>query len=213
MSKLPSFPPKPSGQPTPLSPPASGSLPRPTPPNPLGSLGARFGAKAMWEILPMTDMLLSFELAAIAEGLVKTFDLPTNAPPVDAFLTLIEKDKAFTAALRERLDEDWLRFELHGAFLVYNWRDEIRQAVNARLNAVKAPPTYTLVRDPLFTLNVLGRARTALLLATAPLALERPFLTRSLVCDDLRLAKIAQGRAFTTEYLIEPQEEEFEEEE
>ncbi|MBK8028311.1 MAG: hypothetical protein IPK17_02140 [Chloroflexi bacterium] len=212
MSKLPSFPPKPSGQPTP-TPPAPGQIPRPVPPNPLGSLGSRFGAKAMWEILPLTDTLISFELAAIADGLAKLFDLPADAPPVEAFLTLLHGDKAFAAELRERLDEDWLRCELHGAFMVYNWRDEIRQAMNARLLAIKVPPMYTLVRDPLLTLNVLGRARTALLLATAPLALDRPFLTRSLVCDDQRMAEIAQSRAFSVEHLIEPQDEEFDEEE
>lgn len=218
MSKLPSFlppqkPTPPPGASTP-TPPTTPPFPRPTPPpSPLGSLGARFGAKALWEILSLTDALVSFELAAVAESLVKAFDLPPDVPPVEAFLSKMEKNKPFAEALRARLDEEWQSFDLHGAFLVYNWRDELKQAVNVRLTAVKEPAVYTLVRDPFFALNVLGRARTTLLLATAPLALERPFLTRSLVCDDTRLVTRARQRAFTVEFLLEPQPEEIEEEE
>jgi hypothetical protein len=219
MSKPPGFPSKPpstnpftpSGASTP---PAQSPFPRPNPPqNPLGGLGARFGAKAMWEILSMTDMLVAFDLAAVAEALVTEFDLPTDAPPVETFLTLLVKNKPFAEALRERLDEAWQGFDLHGAFLVFNWRDEIKQAVNARLVSVKEAAVYTLARDPLLVLNVLGRARTSLLLATAPLALDRPFLMRSLVCDDARLVKLARAGAFTTEFLVEQPTEELEEEE
>ncbi len=214
MSKLPGLPSTPKASTPPTAAPNPSPFPRPTqPPGSLGALGARFGAKAMWEIVSMTDALVSFDLASISDALVKEFGLPSDVPPVEAFLSRLEKDKPFAETLRARLDESWQAFNLHGAFLVYNWRDELKQAVNNRLLSVKEPGVYTRVRDTLFVLNILGRARTSLLLATAPLALDRPFLTRSLVCDDVRLVKLARQRAFTVESLIEQEPEEFEEEE
>lgn len=167
----------------------------------------------MWEILSMTDTLVAFDLPAIADALVTEFNLPSDAPPVETFLALVEKDKPFADTLRQRLDEAWEAYQLRGAFLVFNWRDEIKQAVNARLAAVKEPAVYTRARDPLFVLNVLGRARTSLLLAAAPVALDRPFLMRSLACDDARIHKLAHARASSVEFLVEQNHEDIEEEE
>jgi len=167
----------------------------------------------MWEILSLTDMLVTFDLVSIEDALKAEFNLSGDTPPSEQFLQLLDKDKTFAGTLKSRLDDVWERYGLHGALLVFNWREELKQAVNARLLASKSAGTYLRAEDPLLVLNVLGRARTTLLLANAPLALDRPFLTRTLVCDDARVVRLTRQGVYKEESLIEPDIPDFEEEE
>ncbi len=82
----------------------------------------------------------------------------------------------------ERLEAAWDGYGLRGACHVYAWRDDI----------TSRPVS---VRDPLLVLNVLGRTRAQVLLATAPLALEPDFLERELASDDPRLVALARGQS------------------
>ena len=186
-----------------------------TPPSQLGALGTRFGSRAVWEILPLNDTLVCFDLPAVADALLTQHEVPgqENAEPSDIFLTALESGKPLAEALKTELDDDWETYHLHGAILVYAWREDIRQAVSARLTAVKAPGTYVRSLDPLLVLNVLARARTTLLLANAPLALERPFLSRAILSDDPRLVRLARSKPFSEEPFTEQESDEHEDEE
>ena len=209
---------KPSSTP-PTKPPAQSTPPfrssSPTPSSQLGSLGTRFGSRAVWEILPLNDTLVCFDLPAVADALLAQHHLPSpeNVEPSDAFLTALEAQKALADVLKTALDDEWETYHLRGAVLVYAWREDIRQAVSARLTAIKAPGTYIRSLDPLLVINVLARARTSLLLANAPLALERPFLSRAILSDDQRLVNLARSKPFSEELFAgqesgEPEDEE-----
>ncbi len=53
-------------------------------------------------------------------------------------------------------------------------------------------PRLVCARRASLVLNVLARTRSQLLLASAPLALERAFLERELASDDPRLIALAR---------------------
>lgn len=212
MSKLSSTP---SNKPPTQSTPPFRSGGSSTPSNQLGALGTRFGSRAVWEILPLNDTLVCFDLPAVADALLAQHDLPDveDAEPGDAFLSALENQKALAEIVKTELDDEWDTYHLRGAVLVYAWREDIRQAVNARLMAIKASGTYVRSLDPLLVLNVLARARTTLLLANAPLALERSFLNRAILSDDPRLVKLARSKPFSEEPFTEQESGEHEDEE
>ena len=200
-----------SGKSSPFSPPrtsapqSSGS----------GGLSGRFGAKVNWTLVPALDEIVCFDVSALdAQGLQALDITPastTDTDPLVDILSVIEKDSAAAEKLKAQLDESWDSYQLHGALLVYLWREDLREGMAARLNALKRPAIYMRASDPLLILNVLVRARTSLLLANAPLALERTFLERVVASDDPRLIALVRSSGFTEERLT-PEELDFSEE-
>ncbi len=182
--------------------------PPPTPPSPggLGGLASRFGSRVSGAVLPAVDELVCFDLSLLPPD-QSVLDLGSGETALDDLLTRIEADKAFEQELKDRLDEAWTSYHLRGALLVYVWREDVRDCLATRLSATKRPMDYLRATDPLLTLNVLARARTSLLLAAAPLALERPFLERVLACDDPRLLALARSSGVTVEKLDNESEE------
>lgn len=75
----------------------------------------------------------------------------------------------------EELDSVW---DLTGAALVANYRGDVHAGAHT-------------ATDLALVVNVLGRVRANLLLASAPLVLEDGFLERDIVCDDERIARLA----------------------
>ena len=195
----PSFPPSPN-RPTPPSSPF-GQRP-PTPPATPGSLLQRMGSKVNWTLLPIVDEIACFDLSALAVDSLRALGIPIANDTLGNLLRMIKENQGDVQALVENLEQSWQSCELHGAALVYNWRDDLREGMAARLVALKQPPIFLRVTDPLLVLNVLARARASLLLANAPLALEYPYLSRVLASDDPRLLELARSQGCTRELLV-----------
>lgn len=190
------------------NPPAPGSggasvPPPPPPPRPSSSpFGNRPGSRAEFSILPTGDRLARFDLNQIDSTQIDSA-LATGLS-AEQIIDFLETDRNLVERLKPRLDAAWESYQLKGAILLYPWRDELRSAVNGRLSALKQPTTYLLVTDPVLVLNVLGRSRAALLLANAPLALDRVFLNRSMTSDDPRLIALAQAGGCVESPIFEP---------
>ena len=122
---------------------------------------------------------------------------------VKTLISALEKDKSLTESLKAQLHEYWDQIQLTGAVHVYDWREEVKESAVRRLNAVKAPPNYVRASDPLLVLNVLARARSYLLISSAALALDRPFLERVVMTDDPRLLSFGKSD-FNSAPLIPP---------
>jgi hypothetical protein len=186
-----------------------GSKPSPFPPprtqtsqqGGLSGLSSRFGAKVNWSIVPAVDEIVCFDLSILSADVLRSLDINLRTNPVADVLSALEADPVFEQAFKDRLDESWDGYKLIGATLVYVWREDLREGMAARLNALKLPPVYLRATDPQVVLNLLARARSSLLLANAPLALERSFLERVLASDDLRLIQLVRATGFTEERL------------
>ncbi|MDX2159815.1 MAG: hypothetical protein SF162_00680 [bacterium] len=186
----------------------SGARPSSSP----GNFLSRFGTRSTVDYLPMHDLLLMFDLYDITPAAYYMFDI---APPskeegaVDtadskALISIIERDKAVQERMRTALNAYWDGVRLVGAVHVYDWREEVKQAVTNRLNAIKQPPRYVRASDPLLVLNILARARTSLLIHGAALALDRPFLERVVMTDDPRLVQLASASRLIEDSFVPP---------
>ena len=179
------------------------SVPPPPPPRPSSSpFGNRPGSRAEFSILSTGDKLVRFDLN-YADSTQIDSALPAGLS-AEQIIDALEVDRALVERLKPRLDTAWESYRLRGALLFYPWRDELRSAVNGRLSALRQPTTYLLVVDPVLILNVLGRSRAGLLLASAPLALDRVFLDRSMASDDNRLIPLAQAGGCIEMPIFEP---------
>ena len=189
----------------PTPPPSSSPFgQRPNPPLPnANNLLQRIGSKVAWTLLPVIDEIACFDLRSLDIDSLRGIGIPAKQDVLPDLLRMVKDDQAAdTQALIDLLDQTWQDYGLHGAALVYQWRDELREGMAARLNALKQPPIFLRVNDPLLVLNVLARARTSLLLANAPLALEQPYLSRVLASDDSRLLDLARAKGSTREALL-----------
>ena len=120
---------------------------------------------------PRTEV--AFEILPTHPAGVARFRLPDSVPLGDVT----------TAALEAELDAAWAGYGLTGAALVFPW--------HARHTVVyRRPVTAT---DRLLVVNVLARARTAVLLGRAPVVLGHEYLRRDLASDDPRLVALAEA--------------------
>jgi hypothetical protein len=171
-----------------------------------GSLLNQMNARAVWEMLALTDTVIQFDIHALGKPLYDRIgiEMPEDTSDAEAVITALVSDKSLHEPLKARLDEAWESYQMCGAILVYNWREEVKQVMNMRLLAIRESPRFVRALDSLLVLNVLARARSSLLLATAPLALERPFLTRTLASDDPRLQKLVSVSHYIELPFFEP---------
>jgi len=137
-----------------------------------------------------------------------------------ALVAALEAGGDAVTALCERLDADWAGYDLHGAALVYSVNRNLQtaltkpapvpqandsldwlenqsgeQAETEKTTQADNPLAVTVLRatDPALTLNVLGRARTQVLTATAPLVFGYQYIMRVVATDDPRLVALAQA--------------------
>jgi hypothetical protein len=181
---------------------------RPTPPqsNPFGTLSSRFGgSKVTWDIVPIYDTLVRFDLMGLGDPLYRLIKSKRrkDLSDLDAVIEALEETGPTLSAVTEQLDTVWESYHLRGAMLVYSWRDEVKQSVVAQATTDKSTLVCLSARDPLFVLNVLARARSHILLAGSPLALERAFLERVLIADDPRIVALAYSTGSVKETLKE----------
>jgi hypothetical protein len=156
-------------------------------------------------MMPLADTMVCFDLNAPGQVMNNLLGLPEEDEiSIERIIQTLDGDKSLVERLKTQLDAVWESYNLRGALLVYTWRDDLKNAINLRLNAIKQPPLYLRALDPLLILNVLARSRTTLLLSGAPLALERPFLSRALASDDSRLLELVRLTGYVEEALFEP---------
>ena len=193
---------QPPNRPPSSSPFSSSPRPNSNLPQSPNSLLQRMGSKVNWTLLPTADEIACFNLSTPSSEALRALGIRMESNSLADLLRMVKEDRSEVQTLREALDTSWRAYGLRGAVLVYNWRDDLREGVAARLNAIKQPPIYLQVTEPLLVLNVLARARTSLLLAHAPLALEHPYLSRALASDDPRLLALARNMGCTRELLV-----------
>lgn len=94
---------------------------------------------------------------------------------------------SLTAAVAETseaaLDAAWAAYGLTGAALVFPWSARHAVVYEKALTAT----------DRVLLLNVLARARTAVLLGRAPVLLDPEYLRRDLASDDPRLVALVEA--------------------
>ncbi|NJO84368.1 MAG: hypothetical protein HC828_17370 [Blastochloris sp.] len=147
-------------------PPPSNSRPQPARPgnsSPFGqSLGSRFGQRVNWEVMPFHDTMVRFDLTmgdTVMEATSFVRCIPNDdTAPGELIARTLEGDKALMEIVKGKLEAAWQGYQLRGALLVYPWRDELRQAMNVRLETIKTPSVYLNATNPLLVLNVLARA-------------------------------------------------------
>jgi hypothetical protein len=197
--------------------------------SPRFGLGSRFGPSTIdWEIGPVSPVYVRFDLDGLGDPFHRLLGRDLNVHFADrkAVIQAIETGGDDVAQLIDRLDTAWDAYNLRGAVLIYTWRDELKQVISARIvppkpaknpfdsgsddepdidpaepvkEAVKAPVCLRAI-DFLLVLNVLGRTRSQILMANAPLVLQGAFLERSLITDDPRLIAIARATGCIEEY-------------
>jgi hypothetical protein len=200
------------GKTAPTLPPMPGTPipPAPKPPTPsfASALSSRAAASQRHEFVPLHDRVIRFDLAPLLNAFIDDQALAVargaELTP-ETVVRLFEADRAKVSALRARLDAEWDAFGMKGAALVYNWIDDVRSSIAARLTAIEQPSEVLVAQDLMVVLNVLARSRGTILLANAPLALERSFLTRSLATDDPRFIAWAGERVAHESIRITPQ--------
>lgn len=192
--------------------------PPPPPPKPSG-LTSRFGpTKVKWRIMPTQPFLVRFDLVGLGDPFHRLMGKSLNLEMGDIknVIKRFEAGGAEIESLAATLDAHWSDYKLRGAVALYRWNPEVRAVLQGQIpgdsddeeaqsevyDDDRCPmPVILRALDLWFVLNVLGRARANILLPNAPLALEGPYLSQSLYCDDPRLAAIAQATGVIEEPL------------
>lgn len=213
----------------PPNPPTPPSNVPPRPPSGLFGATGRPNSRVTWEIIPTSDVVARIELPPIGAAVMAYVGISYPTIPDDDALTAeendimrrtlekmlpnqtamilseaLDKDAALESDLRERLDAAWEAWGFSGAALVHTWSEKARVAYVTRLQAIGQPTVALRPTDPALVLNLLARARSTVLIAHAPPALERAFLERPIYSDDPRLVALVQATGYEEVPLVEP---------
>ena len=120
---------------------------------------------------PRTEV--EFEIRPVAPAGVARFRLPESTTIAAA---VAEHPEAV-------LDAAWARYGLTGAALVFPWHARHAAVYDRAVTAT----------DRVVVLNVLARARTAVLLGAAPAVLDPEYLGRDLASDDPRIVALVEA--------------------
>jgi hypothetical protein len=120
---------------------------------------------------PRTEV--AFEVPPVDSAAVARFLLPEG---VSLSATRAETTEA-------NLDSAWADYGLTGAALVFPWSARHAVVHDRALTAT----------DRMLVVNVLARARAAVLLASAPAVLDSEYLGRDLASDDPRLVALVEA--------------------
>lgn len=193
--------------------PSSNGLGQFTPPN-----------RKTWTTLPAHKVAVRFELAGLGDPFYRLLghELNTDYGNAQVVARMLETGGEHVEALTMILDNTWKSYNLTGAALVYGWH------VNSWQTIAQPTPIPTVQNDELFTdddsaddkapepdkqppfkviraidlslvLNVLARARSQVVLMTAPLVFNQTYLNRKLITDDPRLVQLARATGYLEE--------------
>lgn len=176
-----------------------------------------------WMCTPVHTSVVRFDLRGLGDPFYRLLGHPLKVEYGEPlrFSEVVEQGGETALTLESFLQEQWLQYELNGAILVYPWNVKVWKSIarpvpmpvalglEAEDSGDQTPkptevePIITCLRsiDLSLVLNVLARARTQILLSTAPLILNRQYLMRSLVCDDPRLLDLVRATGYIEESL------------
>ena len=181
-------------------------------------------------MLPVQNTIVRFELDGLGDPFYKLlgYDLNTIYDNGRSVSQALECGSAGSTELQDKLNAAWEGYGVQGAALVYIWNPRSwPKIVSAPLipsrnpnpfNAARSQnndeesfedvpeppkPSFTCLRalDLQLVINVLGRARSQLLLADAPLVFSQQYLNRSILTDAPHLVRLARATGYIQEKL------------
>lgn len=190
--------------------------------NPFGSQ-----QQTNWTFSPVRKTVARFHLDGLGDPFYKLLGhaINTDLNNGRAVAAALENGGEPVEQIQVILDQVWDSHKLTGAMLVYRWEQEAWKTLETatpmplkmeddifsedsdddkdKKEEQKAPPPpdYVCLRalDLQLVLNILGRSRSQLLLATAPLVFSREYLNRSLVIDDPRVVALVRATGYLQE--------------
>lgn len=180
---------------------------------------SRFGRESIhWTVMPLARAAVHITLSGLGDPFQRLLGKPLNAKmgSVRHVVAALQKDKALHDELEVVLDQVWQNYGFEGAALLFPWDDEVRKPYAHPIHPQLPQPQpqedasdddaeeetveqFTLSTECLraidlaFVLNILGRARSNVVVANTPLALEPAFLQQDFICDDPRIVAIARA--------------------
>lgn len=179
-----------------------------------------------WTIQPAYKTVVRFDLRGLGDPFYRLMGQELNPDFGDsrALSRALEQGGEPVEKLQTLLDEAWTRFDLQGAVLVYNWNSEVWKTIafpdhgqppappdnqgdaddftdDNTANNQPPKPLFQCLRaiDLALVINVLGRSRSQLLIARAPLLMAQQYLNRSIMSDDPRLVALTRATGFIEE--------------
>lgn len=177
----------------------------------------------LWTVSPIYRAFVRFQLAGLGDPFHRLLGTPLNVDygnPVKV-VTVLQTDNELREKLEQLLEAAWVTYEFKGAAILYPWDDEVRKAITQPIQPVYTPPANNNADDDsddngdnqdwlnnakpsrppetlraidlALVLNVLARARSNILVANTPLALEPGFLDQTFITDDPRIVAIARA--------------------
>lgn len=192
---------------TPNNPPA----PTP-PPSPFRSAPIRDTVE--YALLPLRGLAVRFELKGLGDPFYRLLGHDVNAENSDSRLVVrkLEQGGADVKSIQALLDGAWEKYAFKGAAMIYVIENE---ALIKQLNAPSFMPKKDIFEDDddsdkkdeppkpavkvlraidmVLVLNVLGRARTQVLIGSSPMMFNQHYLNRAIVTDDPRLVALAMA--------------------
>lgn len=187
--------------------------PAPTPPpSPFRPLPTRDTVE--YALLPLRGLAIRFELKGLGDPFYRLLGHDVNAENSDSRLVVrkLEQGGNDVKAIQALLDNAWEKYAFKGAAMVYPMENE---ALIKQLNAPAIMPKKDIFEDDddsekkeeppkpavkilraidmVLVLNILGRARTQVLIGTSPMMFNQHYLNRAIVTDDPRLVALAMA--------------------
>jgi hypothetical protein len=216
-----------SNQPPPSATPNLPQLPGQASNNPFQRAGSSFGSRnshQVYTLQPLQSTVVRFELKGLGDPFFRLSGTEPNSDygTLSTLISALELGGEAVDNLKKVLDEQWQRYQLRGAFLMYKWSIQHWKALTAPAetpakptaeteeqdddNAAPTPPVPKVTKfqclraiDLGLVLNVLARSRTQTLLTQTPLMFSQPQLERSIMSDDPRLVGLVKATGYLTE--------------
>jgi hypothetical protein len=167
-----------------------------------------------YALLPLRGLAIRFELKGLGDPFYRLLAHDVNAENSDSRLVVrkLEQGGDDVKAIQALLDNAWEKYAFKGAAMVYPMENE---ALIKQLNAPNVMPKKDIFDDDddsekkeeppkpavkilraidmVLVLNILGRARTQVLIGTSPMMFNQHYLNRAIVTDDPRLVALAMA--------------------
>ncbi|MFW5709162.1 MAG: hypothetical protein ACOCX5_02960 [Chloroflexota bacterium] len=194
---------------------------------PSGSLLNRVRSNNSYvSLVPVTRAVVQFSLRGLGDPFYRILGeaINTTYANASALMQALEAGGDLVDRLEIELERSWSHYNFQGAAMVYpydlNLWEEARltnlmpgesnrifeQMDNSDSESEDTiKPTYQMIRalDLSLVLNVLARARTQFVLASAPLIFSRQYLARVLIADDSRLVDLVRATGYIDETTID----------
>jgi len=182
------------------------------PPSPFRPVPARDTVE--YALLPLRGMAVRFELKGLGDPFYRLLGHEVNTENSDSRLVVrkLEQGGEDVKAIQAILDKAWEKYAFKGAAMIYSLENEslVKQLNAPSLmpkkdffdddddNEKKDEPPKPAVKilraiDMVLVLNILGRARTQVLIGSSPTMFSQHYLNRAIVTDDPRLVALAMA--------------------